>query len=204
MELLSSFGITITTADINNITLEAARETLEDRAGTTWECRENATLYVDGRGHRVVFCPMVPIEELDEVAVIAKDTSVTTYELTGEDRQVWWDRNTGKIEIIKWDPDQNIAVSSPSQWTYFTEGVRNVRIKGVFGKEPSSKVKLAQALIVYEILNRMNASKFPGDIKSERMGNYRYDLTGKVSYTEYLNDLIDELGDADSMGLEEI
>ena len=205
--ILSSMGVTITTADVSDTLLNAAKQQIDGMTNTSWSYFINHYLYMDGRNGRVIFCPIIPIASLSEVTIIGKDLEETSFDLAGDDRQVWWDSATGKIEVIKYDTE-NIVVSTPSDWTIFPEGVRNVRIRGTFGKKPTESVKLLQSLIVYRSLSTTNPKSFDGNHNKEKIGNYQYQLdsygANGNALDNQINGLVMELKDADSMWLEEI
>lgn len=207
--ILNSYRIVVLQSDITNEMINSTRIILEKKTNKKWVFYRNHWLYIDGRGHNVVFSPVLPIKNLHEVKLIAKDTSEDTYILTGEDRQIWWDKETGKIEIIHYDEEQ-IEKSDYDKPNVFIEGIRNVAIRGDFGELADDRVKLAQTFLILKRLALLKPSSYPWNVVSEKIGNYQYKLSeggsGQkvVNFDSFLDDLLGELKDEESMSLEEI
>lgn len=207
VDAFDAFSVTVTADDIPDMLLYSSKEKLDKRVGKTWGLESEDTYYLDGNDRNVVFVPVVPIVSLSDVIVINKDTTETSYTLTGTDRQVWWDGNTGKIEIIRREGD--ILVGSRDQYSIFPQGVRNIKITGSFGEVASELVKLAQILILYRVLSITNPGKYKTDIVSEKISKYSYSRgaysgSSILSFDEYIEGIIQDLKDADSLYLETI
>jgi hypothetical protein len=205
--ILTSMGMTVVEADVSDNILYSSKLRLDDLTGTSWGASDQ-TIYIDGKGHKSVMCPNIPINTLTSVTVIAKNEDETSYDLSGDDRQIWWDGETGLIQVIKWDR-ADIAVSTPSEFTVFPVGVKNVKIVGNFGRAVTELVKLAQALLAFKQFSILNPETYPSNLVMEKIGNYQYKLAeGKspdvVTFDAYINQIIEELKNEDSMVLEEI
>ena len=205
--ILTSFGITVDATDITDQMLHSTKVMLEKKTGTKWVKYYNHRLWIDGRNHNSIMCPIIPISNLHEVTVIGKDLEETTFTMTGDDRQIWWDGETGKIEIIAFD-SYDIAKGPPFDYNYFPEGVKNVRLRGTFGKLADDTVKTAQAFMVLKQLSMVQPKTYALGYSMEKIGNYQYKLGftgGKyVSLDMYIDNLLEDLKCADTMWMEEI
>lgn len=204
--ILAELGVTLAAEDIGDYLLKKSKQRLDKLTGRTWGVLVGSQ-YIDGMGHNTVFSPRIPIVTLTSVVVINKDTTETTYDIAGTDRQLWYDEETGRIEIIRWGGDPAIVVSSPSTYFSFPKGVRNVKITGTFGEEADDTVKLTQTLLFFKLLSMMNPKEYATNMVMEKIGNYQYKLGDGVKFTSFdecLNSLVEDLTGAEGLGLEEI
>ncbi len=176
------------------------------------------TFLVNGQGDPTIFAPVAPIDDLTEVTIIAADGTEETLELTGTNRQVFWDPNTGKITLIRNGEGlaafYDIEVSGNGQ-KIFPQGCENVRLIGNFGADVPSILKLAELLVMlkHEQLSNPGGYLKIGNIMSEKIGRYEYKLgainsTGawgqSKSLDYYIQDILDKVSKLNSMGLEAI
>jgi len=139
------------------------------------------TFLVNGEGSPTIFSPVAPITDLTEVTVIAADGTETTYELTGTNRQVFWDSSTGKITFTKngqYGSYASLDVCPPYVDTVFPTGCENVRLVGNFGIDVPPMAKLIQLLMMYKQLQLQQPSLYNklGNIVEEKIGRYEYRL----------------------------
>ena len=164
---------------------EAGYEEIIQRAGSDWVADiEDVTLYLDGRGDKDLWIPEPPILSLTSLTYISKTLEETdlTIDQTDEDRQIWYDANTGHIQLIQpitgieygWDED-SIGV--------FPTGVQNIKIVGKFGTaNPNAILTIIQLYCMLRHMARIDPSTYgKGDLVSEKIGKYSYELYGKTS-----------------------
>jgi len=205
IEILGNLGITVTTAQISAFILTSTKLLLDKLTQTEFGL-SNRMLYLDGRGNETVFSTFTPINSLKEVVLIGKDLTETTYTLSGTNRQIWWDRETGIIQIIK-HTNEDIAVDAISEYSTFEEGVRNVRVKGNFGKPVDDLIKLAQCLLILKTLATNNPGKYSLSFSSEKIGNYSYSIgVGKsiTTFENFLKSTLDVLTGPDQLVMESV
>jgi hypothetical protein len=163
--------IIITVNDISDVVLASTTEQINYKTDTAWQVYAGI-LYIDGNGERSIFSPLVPIVTLTELAIIGKDTTEEKLILTGINRQVWWNNETGCISRLDWDKS-HIEVD-PLWGEYFIEGQNNIRLTGTFGRATfANTLALLQQLMVFKILT----FKFPDlktDMIMEKIGEYQY------------------------------
>lgn len=169
-------------ADIPSFIRSAAWQEIIQRTSTEWTV-DSETIYVDGRGDKYLFIPEPPIVSISSMTIIGKDLTETsvTVDQTDDDRQVWWDAETGKIELINYvqgieygfDPEQDAGV--------FPKGEQNIKIVGVFGRNtPAYILQMLQLLCMVRHMMRVEPSTYgKGDMVMEKIGKYAYELYGK-------------------------
>jgi len=175
-KIYAEFALT----DIPAFVRDAAYQEIVQVTEVPWELSAQ-TLYVDGRGVATIFCPVLPIISLTELVVIDKNTNETSLivDQTDEDRQVWYDGETGFIKLIKpiagieWGTDDDADVG------IFPSGVQNIKIVGTFGTDqPKAILTLLQLYIMLRHMSKMDPDKYgSADIISERIGKYQYTLS---------------------------
>lgn len=150
------------------------------RTNREWETTTDIQ-YLDGRGDRAVYLSELPIISISAITILEKDTTETSLNVdqTDEDRQVWYDENTGKIEIIA--PIDGIEWGRDNEYSIFPKGVRNVKVEGQFGTSNYSNIlTLLQLYVMLRHLARIDPQTYGvGDKVSEKIGKYSYELYGK-------------------------
>ena len=138
--------VTIVEADINDFIYNSTWNTLEREVGNSWDANSR-TLLLNGSGNNVIFLPYTPIITLTEVKVIARDLTETIYVLSGSDRTIWYDKEVGKVEIIKTaDYSTDPVVWITTNTTKFPEGLENVSVTGIFVGTAPEDAKYLQML----------------------------------------------------------
>lgn len=188
-------------SDIPTLIRSASYEEITQKSGFTWEAIEQ-TLYFDGDGTKHLFVTPIPIVSLVSMTLIGEDLAETSVNVTqtSATREIWYEPNTGKIEII--NPIDNIEYGNDEEAGVFPKGIRNIKIVGTFGtSSPASILSLLQLCIINRTMARLNPSVYAkGDILEEEIGKYRYVLAGRTTsdstrmsldqYIEYLFSLL--------------
>ncbi len=162
-------------ADISDMFLNSATQIIEVKTGKTWDSPLTPILYIDGRGEPFVFSPITPIRTLTEVAIIAPDTTEELLDVSGSDREVWFNDITGEIKRISSFED----IARPYSGACFPEGIKNIRITGTFGKVSTELpiLELLQTLLVFQMLALIFPKEFRlTDLTGEKIGEYSYTL----------------------------
>ena len=171
-------------SDIPDYVRNMSAETLKLKTDTIWEF-SNDILYADGIGANCIACPRVPIVELTDITVILANEEEIVLRLTGEDRQVEWDSETGIIRLLT---AFNTAIELGIPTTFeqngnedaepeFPCGLQNVRITGVFGTEcPLYLLKFIQLLLMAKAMQTMDSRRYKYDLVREKIGRYEYKL----------------------------
>ena len=158
---------------------------------------EDRTYLVDGNGDYLVWSLYLPIVYLNSVTIIKENEERVDLDLHGEDRNCWYDADTGFIKSsLKFPlrPD-------------------SVELRGKFGEIPSDLVKLLQLLLIYKTYTITQPSKYHGDLVEEKIGRYSYKLSDTGTYSEdnqrkgldgYIAYLFDALGRMNNMAFEAI
>jgi len=177
------------------------------------------TFLVNGEDSPTIFSPVAPITSLTEVTIIAADGTEETLELTGSNRQVFWDTSTGKITLIRnGDLESrvlNIEVSLMGYQKIFPNGCENIRLVGEFGIDVPPLIKLIQLLVMLKQLQLSNPDGWLkyGNITQEKIGRYEYRLGainsagawgGVKSLDFYIQDAISKLPMINTQGYEAI
>jgi hypothetical protein len=203
---IGAIDSTFILSSVSSIILDATTRLIQQKTEKTWSINYGP-LYLDGRGEDFIFSPVTPIASLTGVFIIAPDLSEDSLTVSGVDRQVWFNEETGEIKFIDADVFDIVRDSVGSR---FTKGIKNIRIEGVFGVDASSAptLKLLQCLLYLQLLGLQNSEFLVGDIKSEKIGEYSYQLSDmeksgnpknqKKTLEGWINDLIDSLRDTDN------
>ena len=153
---------------------------------------------------------------MNKIVVINKDETEIELTFEGLDRQVWFDEVTGKIEIIRKFEDIELGLSGSTtilgELGVFPEGVRNIRLEGLFGTDATAIVKLLQLFIMAKQSALIDPQGYRAlDLVAETIGKYSYELSGKSttrlqrkSIDEYIDFLFTCLPKENSMGLEAV
>ena len=172
--------------DIPAFVRDAAYQEIVQETNVLWD-PITQSLYVDGNGGNKIFCPVVPIINLTWLVVIGKELSETSLivDQTDEDRQIWYDGETGLIELIKPITGIEWGIDDDTDVGIFPTGVQNIRIVGTFGTaSPEAILILLQLYIMLRHLSKVDPEKYgSGDVISERIGKYQYTLGGGGNIT---------------------
>jgi hypothetical protein len=189
----------------NATTAGTAFDLIVQRSQYNWQPSSiTETLYFNGEGIRSFFVRPIPILTLTEVKVFYPGGSEYAYTLTGDDKNIWWDPDTGCVST-----DQGTGALGGIEFgtepysapDIFPNGLQNIMIKGTFGINTPAIAKMLQLLIMYKQLEFQNPTvyKKAGNIVEEQIGRYSYKLgmigTSKTTYKS-LDDYIDSLFDA--------
>lgn len=169
--------------DIPDDFMDASGEIIEGKT-KVWEI-VTADQYLNGEGTNFIFCPTVPINSLTGLYIIASDTSEESLDVSGTDRQVWFDGSTGQIRRIAVNRDiARYPDAGDLDAPLFPTGLQNIRISGNFGKGPYKILKVLQTMLIFQMLERIYPKEFKaGDIVSEKLGEYSYNI-GVMEYTK--------------------
>jgi len=158
--------------DIMDLTVNAMYELINRRIDGAY-AEEEATLYQDGRGDRFLFSPQIPIVELESVTIIHEDETETDFVLSGTDRNIWWDNNTGAIWTYRED---DVPIEYNGDYTKFPDRFNSVRLVGTFGTVPNDLVKQLQLMLILKQYSLLQPSVYVSDVISEKIGRYEYKL----------------------------
>jgi hypothetical protein len=178
----------LTLADITDMIYNASTEMINSKTDTYWEIF-SGDLYQDGTGRDHVFCPVVPIATLTGLVIIATDETEDSLDVSGSDRQVWYNSKTGIIKRVNWYEDR--IERDTDYGAIFPLGVQNIKITGTFGRDATNHdtlniLKLLQTFICMKILGFQFPSKFNVvDAIEEKIGEYSYRI-GDMQYTTNL------------------
>jgi hypothetical protein len=215
-QLNPNFSLT----DIPTTTRTFAWQFIDNETGRHWEI-ESKTVYLDGRNTSGIYLQDVPITTLCEVVIISPDTTEESLDFsrTSGSRVLEYDEDTGKISFIGSITSSIEAAGEAAGYQdnvtrIFPEGVRNIRVRGIFGDvtDVSGLVKQLQLLVIQRQLSSINPSVYAGsDLVKERIGKYEYQLLGatasqsqRKSLDEYIEFLIECLPGFTSAGYESI
>ena len=211
----------IVLSDITDAVYNSATEMINYKTDTNWEIFSGSQI-LNGTGENHVFSRIVPIVTLTNVVIIAKDETETELIVSGIDRQVWFNRDTGLIERISIRDDIRVTGSSTTIATspVFPQGIENIRITGTFGRVDGSHESVATlALLQTLIVMKQMGFMFPtlaraSDLIQERIGEYEYrvgdmqysnlDKNQKLTLDGYIAHLFDCLPKDDKIWVEAV
>lgn len=171
-------------SDVPDYVRKSSAQMLALKTDTIWEI-SNDILYADGIGANCIACPRVPIVELTDITIILANEEEISLRLTGEDRQVEWDKETGIIRLLQ---AFNIGIEIGLVTTFeetgnedeepsFPCGLQNVRITGVFGTDCQLfLLKFIQLLLMSRAMQMMDSKRYKYDLVKEKIGRYEYKL----------------------------
>ena len=162
---------TVVVGDIDDATYNMTADFIAREIDKTYSDSER-TLYLNGEGNKHIFVPDIPIISLTSITIIKKDETTVDVVLTGSTRQVWWDTETGQIEIITHiDGLDDVFSANPSE---FPIGLRNVKIVGTFVGAAPDTAKYLQMLLYLKHLCMFDKANYNLDLIMERIGRYEY------------------------------
>ena len=161
----------VAVGDINDTLYYGTNDALVRKTGSSWDITERQLL-LNGQGDKVIYVPYVPINDLVSLTIRKKNTETVDITLTGSERQVWWDSETGRIEMIAHVDDLGGLLSvEPSE---FPKGMENVAVVGSFGTTPPNLAKYVYCLMYLKQLTISDKARFGLDMVMERIGRYEY------------------------------
>lgn len=173
----------LTVADITDAMLTATTQMINKETDTYWQVYAG-DLYVDGRGEDFIFSPIVPIVTLTAVKIIDIDTTEESLTVSGTDREVWFNEETGLIKRIDYYGSTDIQ-RDPDPGALFPEGVKNIKITGTFGRATYAELlAMLQTMLIIQMLRFKYPSEFNTDLISERIGEYEW----RASEMQYSKD----------------
>ena len=175
----------ILTADIDDFVLNSSWTQIEDRIGFSYNIGSR-TLYLNGTGERWIFVPYVPILTLTDITIKDSQETETALTLTGTSRDVWFDKEAGRIEFVTAD-NSAMAIFLDSDDTVgrkFTYGLENIEITGTFGPAAPGYVKYLQLIIILKSLHFKRKQTYDIDMLAEKIGNYEYKFGVPTSQSE--------------------
>jgi len=194
--------------DITDMILNQSWDIIERRTGRNWDYGSE-TLTMNGNNEHFIFVPKIPIVSIASIVMTKSDTTTKTLALTGTDRDVWWDTETGRIQFVS-PTSSNLIFYDPDDIyldNRFYKGFGNIAITGVFGETVPYSVQYLQILLVLKSLTLQQAKKYKSDFMMEQIGKYEYRLgvpsgqalknqyKGLDGYIEYLFDQISNVAD---------
>lgn len=212
LEFFSTVKDGFVVTDIPTLMRENVVEIIKFRSDNDWDKKTAAVLFIDGRQNNTVFTQIVPINFISDIIVIGKDETQTKLTFQGADKQVWFDEETGKIEIIRFNRGIEFGTKISDEPSVFPEGVNNVKIVGAFGDTTPATIKQLELLLLLKSMKFKDATNFKAqDIVRERIGKYEYELFGKSttragsrSLDDWIDFLFELLPETQSIGLEAI
>lgn len=162
---------TFVVADINRAIQRGVDDFIERKTGVIYDS-STRTIVMNGNGERYLYLDERPIVELDEVKIIKKDLEEVTLVLTGTDRELWFDAETGKLEIIKHVDglDDLFSVTASK----FLEGLSNIEITGKFVGTVDPLAKLVSLLLYSKQTQIFATGQEKFDLMEEKIGRYAY------------------------------
>jgi len=186
---LSDIYSAIAEADISDLMLNQSWSIIENRTELEWDINEAAsTIRLNGTGENHIFVPpaYLPITSLTSIIMYKSDETTTTLTLSGDERQVWWDPDTGRIEMV--EPDSSLTIFLDEDDVYvvntFVYGVNNIYVTGIFGSTVPDMVKFLQMLLILKAFTIKDPSHFKVDLMAEKMGKYEYKMGVPSSQAE--------------------
>lgn len=197
--ILNPKGIAFDITTLPSFIRTAAYQEVVQRSQCEWVAK-NETIWLDGiRSKKIVLDPCkVPIVRIDSISIIREDATEVSLNIdqSSETRSVSFNEETGIIEFIR-SPDITVefALDEDDIQPYFPDGTKNIKIVGVFGtSNPDYILKMLQLFTMLRSLSYLNPSMYAtGDIISETIGKYRYELAGKGSSNAGSRMSLDEL-----------
>lgn len=181
---LSNINEDITQADISDLMLNSSTDYINNRMKREFVVdEEDVTMLLDGNGENIVFTERIPIVSLTSVTLIKRDESEVELTLTGSDRNVWWDEQTGYLE---YRPTNECAIFlDGDEYTQtYPDRPDSIRVVGRFGEVSTDLIKYIQILLVLKKLSLMDPENYSLDLVEEKIGRYEYrkgNITG-VAY----------------------
>jgi len=167
--------------DITDYLLNASDEEINYRTDTQWsEDTEDQTITMDGNAERFIQVPIRPIISITSITIISMDEDETSLDLSGTNREVRWNDETGMIERI--DVTENSLIErdwDEQEGAVFPEGIGNIQIVGKFGRAAPSMLELIANLIILRYMTQIDAENYKTDLISETMGKYKYMMDPK-------------------------
>lgn len=186
VSLLSQINpsVPFTESDLPDIVWHGSADIIDAKADTSFNAF-TGDLYVDGQAENFIFCPRVPILTLTALKRINTDTTTVSYVVSGTSREVWFNEETGLIQLIN-DEETGIEYGPPATSPVFPRGVKNIKITGSFGDTSVTNILyLLQSLLCLQALNKLGYEKFSKlDMLEEAIGEYRY----KIQDSQYAKD----------------
>ena len=215
--ILLDYNSSAVESDIPDYFVTAADDEINFRTDSQWEADSvDQTQLLDGRGVASIFSKIVPIVSLTEVVIIDDDESETSLDLSGSDREIRYNAETGEIFRITSSVTNLIErdVEDDRGGLTFPDGVANVRVVGKFGRtQASDLLRFIANMIILRMMSRKQPSKYAvaGKI-SERIGKYQYNLGAGSGSGEnqgltldgYINYLFNILPKQDSVWIEAV
>jgi len=158
--------------DINDMIVNSTYEIINKQIGGEYEEQE-LILHQDGRGTKEIFCPQIPIVNVTNIAIVALSGEETPFIINGEDRNIWWDANTG---LIWMRPTEETNVEINNAINLFPDRPNSVKIAGTFGEIATDLVKVLQLMMILKQYSLLQPSLYASDIISEKIGRYEYKL----------------------------
>lgn len=205
--------------DIPGFVRKASAETLQLKTETCWESSSD-TILVDGLGTDCIQSSRVPIISISEVVIIRSNEVEVSLILSGENRHVVWDYETGIFSLLS---NFNAGVEFGVVTTFENDGLgdttpvwpcglQNIRIKGVFGDDetPTSLLKLIQLLLIAKSMQMVSPSVYTFDVVREKIGRYEYRLmegnanSNRRTMDDYIDYLCSLLPKIEFFGIEAI
>lgn len=200
--------------DINELIVNSMYDMINRKMDTVYETT-TTTLLADGHGTYTVWCPKIPIVDITRIAIINQDETEDEFDISGDDRNIWWDTSTGKI-FTKRDYENKIEVYPDDEslaYGKFPDRVACVKIEGTFGQVANSLVKQLQLFLILKQYAILQPSVYATDIISEKIGRYEYKLLNASNVSPnnqrkgidgWIAYLFEQLPSEDKLGLESI
>jgi len=204
--------------DIPDYFITAAEQEINNRTDTQWEIdSSDVTILLDGSGTKFIHVNTVPIVSLTEVVLIFFDETEESLDISGANRNIRFNVETGVIERIQSSNNTLIERGDdPLRGSVFLEGTANVRIVGKFGRSATDVEDILRLIANLSILRMMtfkDPSKFKANIIKEKIGKYDYMIGAKgratgdneiLNLDGYINYLYSVLPQDDALFIEAV
>jgi len=189
LEFLLGVNPNAVIGDITDLILNQAWSIIEKRTGRSWSYGSEV-LTLNGNGESFIFVPKVPIVSLSSIVVTKSNMETTTLTLTGSERDVWWDTETGRIQFVT--PTSSTLIFYDRDDIYdvnkFSKGYGNIAIVGIFGEEAPDMIKYLQTLLILKALTFQQSKNYKSDVIMEQIGKYEYRIgtpSGQAVQNQY-------------------
>lgn len=182
LDFFQSMNSEFVAADINTMFESTAYDVIKGKVDCEYG-EVTKSFLVDGIGTQTIWSLYVPIVAITEIAIIYSNEEETLLTLSGEDRNVWWDVDTGIITTDSRTYVDEIEVNIAIEGYKFPDRANTVRITGTFGETASELVKLLQLLLMLKSYTITQPSKYIIDLVEEKIGRYTYKLSNSGAFT---------------------
>jgi hypothetical protein len=185
--------------DINDILVNSTFHTVNSIVDVEFE-ETTENRIVSGTKDDFFFSDIVPILNVTKVVSISPNGVENEFTISGDGRNLFWDRQTGFFQIY----NKTIPVYDLPQ---------SIRIEGTFGTIATDLVKQIQLLMILKQYSIVQPDVYKTDIISEKIGRYEYKLANASNVAPenqrkgldgMINFLIDQLPQINRLTIESV